>query len=319
MKSSGGQAPWLNRFLLINLVNVGIYMGAFYLLKHVQIPRFYSEKRMISFIASLAVSAILFYVIWRVNGLLWIDELRGINRSGSFGNSVDFFTQTVQFYSPALLLLAWESQEERKLELTRIQQLEKEKLETELKYLKAQLNPHFLFNTLNNLYSYVVTNSPKAPDMILKLSAMLDYILYKSQKETVSLEEEVEAIENFIGLERNRYGERLQLDTSYEGDLSKSISPLILLSTVENAFKHGASGDIDSPEIKIEIRETDGDIYCEVWNTKSRYNGDKNDAYKEGIGLSNIQRQLSLIYPNKHTIKIDESNDSYGVTIKIRP
>ncbi len=319
MKSGGGQSPWFQKYLMINIVNIVIYMSAFYLLKHVQIPTFYNSKRIIAFGLSLLLSSAVMYIIWRSMGLWWIDELRGINKSHQFGNMVDYFTQTVQFYSPALLLLVWESQEERKKESNRIQQLEKEKLETELKYLKAQLNPHFLFNTLNNIYSYVVTNSPKAPDMILKLSAMLDYILYKSQKDKVSLGEEVQAIENFVGLEKNRYGDRLSLDTDYQGDMSTLVSPLILLSTVENAFKHGASGDIDQPQIKVSILEKDGTIHCQVWNTKSRYDGEKNDAYKKGIGLSNIQRQLALVYPDTHDITIDDGDDSYSVRIKIKP
>ena len=316
MKSSG-YPYWIKRFLLINIVNLGIYMAAYYFLRHVQIPKFYTHKKYITFGLSLVGSAIVLYVFWRIMGLWWIDEMRNINKDRTFASMVGFITQSVQFYSPALLLLVWESQEDRKKERERLHQLEKEKLQTELKYLKAQLNPHFLFNTLNNLYSYVVANSPKAPDMILKLSAILDYILYKSQNETVSLKEEVTAIENFVGLEKTRYGDRLEVNMEVGGNTSAPVSPLILLSTVENAFKHGASGDLDKPEIKITIEAENGSIHCNVWNTKSPYNGELNDAYKEGIGLSNIQRQLKLIYPERHSIDITETDQSYNVFIII--
>jgi len=188
--------------------------------------------------------------------------------------------------------------------LERIQLLEKEKLANELKFLKAQINPHFLFNTLNNLYSFVLIQSPKAPDMIMQLSGILDYVLYKSQNKEVALNDEVKTIEHFIKLEQIRYGERLEVELKTDGDLSIGISPLILLSIVENAFKHGASGDIDYPKIKIDIREQNQEIHCVVWNTKSQHVGEINDAYKVGIGLSNIERQLKLIYPEKQEFSV---------------
>jgi len=218
-----------------------------------------------------------------------------------------------------MALLAWETHQERIKELEHIHQLEKEKMATELKYLKAQLNPHFLFNTLNNLYSYVVTGSPKAPDMILRLSGMLDYVLYKSQNKSVLLQEEIEAIQNFIGLEKNRYGDRLQVDFKIRGNLTAPVSPLLLLSLVENAFKHGASGDIETPKIEIEIKEENAGIHCLVWNTKSQHQGELNDAYKEGIGLSNIKRQLDLIYEDNHELIIVDEARTFSVNLLLKP
>jgi len=218
-----------------------------------------------------------------------------------------------------MALLAWETHQERIKELERIHQLEKEKMATELKYLKAQLNPHFLVNTLNNLYSYVVTGSPKAPDMILHLSSMLEYVLYKSQNKTVLLVEEIEAIHNFIGLEKNRYGDRLHVDFNTAGNLNTKISPLLLLSLVENVFKHGASGDIETPKIKIDIKVETDTIQCVFWNTKSQYQGELNDAYKEGIGLSNIKRQLDLIYKDKHELMIADETNTFTVNLLLKP
>ncbi len=316
MKSSG-YPEWIWKFMRINIINLAIYMAAFYLLKHVQIPRLYSKGKYISFVGSILVTSVIFYVFWRWMGLLWIDEMRGINKDRTFASTVDYITQTVQFYSPALLLLVWENHEDHRKERERMQELEKEKLRTELKYLKAQLNPHFLFNTLNNLYSFVVMNSPKAPDMIMKLSAMLDYILYKSQVDKVALKEEVEAIENFVGLEQTRYGDRLQVESKMDGDLTTLVSPLILLSIVENAFKHGASGDIDAPKININIHSNGTGIHCSVKNTKSKYQGQKTDDYKKGIGLSNIKRQLELSYPGHHTIDILDGENEYHINITL--
>lgn len=306
-------------YLIINLLNLSIYMSAYYLLKQVQLPYLYNRGKMILFILTLLGLSILFYTIWRTAGVLWIDEWRGLKGRMRFMSLIDYLTQTVQFYSPAMALLAWESHYERKAEQERIHQLEKEKLTAELKFLKAQLNPHFLFNTLNNLYSFVVNGSPKAPDMILGLSGILDYVLYRSQQPSVSLSEEIVAIENFINLEKIRYGDRLQVDYHTAGNRAIQVSPLLLLSLVENAFKHGASGDIDAPKITIDIQEKNDAIICKVWNTKSSHQGELNDAYKEGIGLSNIKRQLNLVYPHNHELKIADKANSYTILLTIQP
>lgn len=317
MKSSGGK-NYLT-YLQVNLVNVPLYMLAYYSLKHLQLPFFYNRNKIVLFGLSLLTSSIILYTIWRVAGIIWLDELRGLKGRIKFMFFADYLIQTVQFYSPAMALLAWELHQERQRELERIHQLEKEKITTELKFLKAQLNPHFLFNTLNNLYSFVVNGSPKAPDMILRLSGILDYVLYKSQNKEVYLKEEVETIEHFINLEQIRYGDRLAVNFTQAGNMSVSISPLLLLSLVENAFKHGASGDIDNPKINIEIVEKNSSIYCAVWNTKSKYQGELNDAYKKGIGLSNIRRQLNLIYPDLHELTISDEEDIFKITVTINP
>ena len=308
-----------SHFLQINIVNIALYMVAFYTLKHIQIPKFYNKGKFILFGISLFAASVILYFIWRINGVWWIDKMRHINAHRLFIHPVDYLTQTVQFYSPAMLLLVWEAHIDRKKEQERIRQLEKEKLNTELKFLKAQLNPHFLFNTLNNLYSYVVNGSPKAPDMVLRLSGILDYVLYKSQQPSVSLKEELEAIENFLALEKIRYGDRLEVIYETTGKTMTQVSPLLLLSIVENAFKHGASGDIELPKIKIHIAEASNKINCSVWNTKSKHKGELNDDYKEGIGLSNIKRQLNLVYPDNHTLKIEDNQDSFKLSLTLSP
>ncbi|WP_235295172.1 sensor histidine kinase [Portibacter lacus] len=303
-------------YLVVNLINVPLYMIAYYFLKNIQIPQLFSKNKFVLFGLSLIASSFVLYLVWRVNGILWIDKLRGY-KTITFMSMVDYMTQSVQFYSPAMALLAWDSFYERQQEQARIHQLEKEKLNTELKFLKAQLNPHFLFNTLNNLYSFVVNGSPKAPDIILKLSGILDYVLYKSQKAFVPLVEEVEAIENFIALEQVRYGPRLEIEFNRSEALNASISPLLLLSVVENAFKHGASGDIDNPRIIIEINDNGESINCKVWNTKSAFIGEINDEYKEGIGLTNIKRQLDLVYPGRYNFDIEDTDDSFSISLQI--
>ncbi len=314
MKSGGWFSP---TYLIINLANIAIYMTAFYLLRHIQIPYLYNKKKIVGFILSLLLTSFSLYFIWRTLGIFWFDEMRNLKNT-SYLSFLGYLGKAVQFYSPVMALLAWETHLDRQDEKGRILELEKEKAEAELKFLKAQLNPHFLFNVLNNLYSYVINQSPKAPDMILRLSEILDYVLYKSQKERVALKEEVDTIGNFIELEKIRYGDRLQVDFETSGNLQVSVSPLLLLSVVENAFKHGASGDIDSPKIKVNINSNANYIMCKVWNTKSAYIGELNDEYKKGIGLKNIRKQLNLIYPSKHDCIVKDEEKSFDVSLKIK-
>ncbi len=305
-------------YLYVNFINIPMFMAAYYLLRYVQIPHLYNKGRTVLFGLSVLASALTFYVI---NATIWVsgmDAALGQEGHMPYWSPSFFLLKTIRWYSPSMVLLVWESQIEQKKERARLQELEKEKLATELKFLKAQINPHFLFNTLNNLYSYVVTESPKAPDMILRLSGILDYVFNKSQNKTVPLGEEIDTIENFLGLEKIRYGDRLLVNYNTEGNRSTPISPLILLSIIENAFKHGASGDIDTPKINIDIKEQDGVVHCNVWNTKSKLKGELNDAYKKGIGLKNIKRQLNLIYPDSYDLKINDEKTSFNVSLEIQ-
>jgi sensor histidine kinase YesM len=194
-------------------------------------------------------------------------------------------------------------------------QLSKEKIEVELKTLKAQLNPHFLFNTLNNIYSLSLDSSPKTPVAIAKLSDILDHILYKCDSQLVSLSTEIQLLQNYIELEKLRYDERLkiQLETTIENDTQ--IPPLLLLSLVENAFKHGAGEDSGSPKISILIVAKKGNFTFEILNSVSN---DYENKGKENIGLTNIRKQLDLIYGNDYEITIYTESNLFKVILKIK-
>ncbi|MEL7160305.1 MAG: hypothetical protein AAFN92_06085 [Bacteroidota bacterium] len=145
------------------------------------------------------------------------------------------------------------------------------------------------------------------------------YALYRSQQRTVPLAEEVTSIRNFIGLEEVRYGDRLRVNCRVEGDLSVPVSPLLFLSLVENAFKHGASGDVDEPRIDIMIRADRSVIRCDIQNTKGRLPGELSDAPRAGIGLSNVRGQLQLLYPGAHELAVIETKTTFRVDLMINP
>ncbi len=192
--------------------------------------------------------------------------------------------------------------------------LSKEKAEAELKTLKAQLNPHFLFNTLNNLYSLSLDNSPKTPLAISKLSDMLDHVLYKCDKQLVPLSSEIELLKNYIELEKLRYDERLIVNFKTKIEKDIEIPPLILLSLLENAFKHGAGEDRGSPEISVSIDQKDKLFVFEISNTVAK---DYVSNSKAAIGLINIRKQLDLIYNTNYSLNIQPSPGFFKVTLEI--
>jgi len=193
--------------------------------------------------------------------------------------------------------------------------LGKEKMENELKTLKAQLNPHFLFNTLNNIYSLSVGNSPKTSTAIGKLSEILDHVLYRCNSKFVLLSSEIELLKNYIELEKLRYDDRLQISfvTAIENDTE--IPPLVLLSLVENAFKHGAGEDSGSPKIDIHIVNNQKELIFNISNSISK---DYQSSKQENIGLTNIRKQLNLIYQDGYGLDINCSKSIFEVVLRIK-
>lgn len=190
--------------------------------------------------------------------------------------------------------------------------LEKEKSASELKALKSQLNPHFLFNTLNNIYSLSLDNSPKTSESIGKLAEILDYILYRCNTKFVSLANEIKLLDNYISLEKLRYDARLEITFEKEVEKEIEIAPLILLSLVENAFKHGAGEDGGSPRINISI-ESKPNLF--TFNIKNTLVERILDESRDTIGLNNIKKQLDLIYGNKYKLNIKQQQNLFEVTL----
>ena len=197
-------------------------------------------------------------------------------------------------------------------------QAEQEKTFVELQALKSQINPHFLFNSLNNLYSLTLKKSDRAPDMILRLSSLMRYILYESSEQFVSLQKEIDCIIDYLEIQNLRIEEsdpKINFDIRGEvGD--KQIAPLIFLPLVENAFKHGMKGSIDSRFIKSALDVNNKQIFFTIRNNKGKAVKVKNEM-KGGIGLENIKKRLNLIYPNQHTINITDSFQVFEVELKI--
>ena len=197
----------------------------------------------------------------------------------------------------------------------REQQLVQEKLQSELQFLRAQTNPHFLFNTLNNIFAVARREAPQTAALVLRLSKLLRFMLYECSKPSIPLSDEVKVIQDLIELEKLRYGERLKINFEEQVDEpNQPIAPLLLLPFVENAFKHGASENRFLTHIEIRLLLKDGDLLFNIQNDKEP--NELNTG--EGLGLHNVRRQLALLYPNKHFLSIENQEDKFSINLTLK-
>lgn len=225
--------------------------------------------------------------------------------SDHFGNTVGsilFFGITRHIY------------DYRKLRQT-AQQLRIEKQEAELNYLKSQTNPHFLFNTLNNIYSLARDKSDLAPESILKLSKILRYMLYETSGAFIAIEQELKIISDYIALEKLRYDDSLHVNFNYDvEDMKQALPPLLLIPLVENAFKHGVSETRNQPFVDIHLTVKNRQLAFFVKNSTETM--PEEVPVKENIGLSNLRRQLELLYTDYH-LSIQQAENVFHATLKI--
>ena len=197
------------------------------------------------------------------------------------------------------------------------EQLSKEKTNAELQLLKSQVHPHFLFNTLNNIYFFTLTNSAQAPVMIKKLSGLLNYILHECDRPLVPLEKEIKMLQDYMALEKIRYAEQMKMTIEIEGNPGeKMIAPLLLIPFVENSFKHGASKMISHPWVTLHIKIERDRLHFIVRNSQPMTN--ETVTTKGNIGLKNVTKRLELLYPGTHQLNIISESDSYSVYLNLQ-
>ena len=195
------------------------------------------------------------------------------------------------------------------------QQLRIEKYEAELNYLKSQTNPHFLFNTLNNIFSLSRDKSDRAPESIMKLSKILRFMLYETGGEYIAIEKELKIITDYIGLEKLRYDESLRVNLSHDvDDMKQLVPPLLLVPLVENAFKHGVSETTGEPFVDIHLSAKDGQLNFIVRNSYEPSSADRTS--KKSIGLANLRRQLELLYAD-YLLSTKQEGGAFTVKLSI--
>lgn len=207
----------------------------------------------------------------------------------------------------------WKVEQELKFEM------EKLNLQTELNLLKAQLHPHFLFNTMNNLYALSLEESAKTSEGIAKISDLLRSVLYECNEVEVELSKEIKLIENYIDLEKIRYGDRLMLNFEVEGAVDEmKIAPMLLFTFIENCFKHGSCKDPGTPWMNFKISASENGLLFVAENSKPSSVQKGKQQTIEGIGLKNVQKRLDIIYGDRQNLIINDSRKKFEVNLSIR-
>ena len=300
-------------FLACVSVRVILLMVIAYLNLHIFLPKYLIKKRYGAYAAAILLSVLAYLVIqslydWYLYGYI----VGPLYRSNMYESLSYNFFSTLWYLGLMLALklsIDWYSQQ------LLIQRITVEKLNAEVDFLRAQVNPHFLFNILNNLYALTLKKSELAPDVVLKLSSMMEYMLYDSNDDRVLLDKELEYLQNYVALERLRFGTEATITfNTAKIPPGLTIAPLLLLPMVENAFKHGLSRQTTDSELHIAIAFKETALTVQVENTKPLTPALPS---KGGIGLSNLRKRLELLYPGKHDLQLLDESSRFSVLLII--
>lgn len=295
-----------------------VHLSFAYYLTYVALPRIVKNKTAvftnILLIVAPYLAAICSIILLAHHLVLPVVYEGVVPVASAFFNPQKFFSLMIEVAFPAAMLMAFRLVNTQLAAKEREKELLKEKLSTELRLLKGQLNPHFLFNTLNNIYALTRKKSDLAPDVVLKLSELLSFMLYESGNDTISIEKEVKFLEDYIDLQKIRYTDGLTISFTQNIDQpSQPIAPLLLLPLVENAFKHGASENHFDSFIHIDLRVEKAQLTFNIENSCER---NANHPQPNNIGLSNTTRQLELLYKQQQ-LDIQPSENVFSVTLSV--
>lgn len=291
-----------------------ITIGTVYFVNYFLVPRYLLKENYLLFVVYFIYTVVVSVFLGMVTVVASFILLAEVQIKRMNAATIDFFfllasLVMIVFLSMAIkLLLHWRQSKEA------YEKLMREKVETELRFLKAQLNPHFLFNTLNNLYFLTSTKSERAPQAVIQLSEMLDYVMHASRSVFVPLENEWHQVENYIALELLRCEDRVQVQKRIDGELaSHTIGPMLLLTLVENAFKHGVLKMTGPSWVHILLTCNESKFEVVVRNSR------KVMPAANGLGLTNLKSQLTHLYGEQCTLVItDNFQDEFSVTLTIQ-
>lgn len=278
-----------------------IKIASTYIIAYGLMPQFLYKKLYGQFFVSVFLVVLLFgSILYLVSAYFTVPIILGETEHYSIAK---FIYKGLELLYIASLVLGIKFFQNYLHEQQRNQTLAQQKVEAELQYLKNQTQPHFLFNTLNNIYGMMLSNDKNAPDYMVKLSELLSYMLYDCNSKTIALSKEIEMLDSFIGLERLRYQRKLTFNYT-KTNLSSylKIAPLLLIPIVENAFKHGPAKEEGESFIDIQVETQNKILYFSVEN--SYHAQVSNPNIQSGIGLENIKKRLEILYPDKHTFTI---------------
>lgn len=292
----------------ITLLIIIAYLNLNYFL-----PRYLLKKRYFIYFTAVIISVIGYLIAQSLFDFYLYGYVIGPMRNSHLMETLSYNFFSTLWYLGLMLALKlsidWYGQQ------LIIQKITVEKLNAEVNFLRAQVNPHFLFNVLNNLYALTLKKSELAPDVVLKLSEMMEYMLYDSNDAKVSLEKEINYLSNYIELERHRFSTEFSISLNINAELGGyEIAPLLLLPLVENAFKHGLSKQTENGWLKLDITLNNKILTVIVENSKPTSVSGKG---KGGIGLDNLQKRLDLLYPAKYHLELEDKKNAYTAKLVI--
>jgi len=308
----------ISKFFTFPIIVANTYYVAYYLVPLLM------QKKYLKLLFFFALGSYVFSVLYRYTMVYWIERFTNpeLERDPIIDILTNFRAILGQYflliYISPLFFILMKSAKDAFVVKRRFMKLQKEKRITELNFLRAQVHPHFLFNTLNNIYVLALKKDKRTKDVVNQLGNMMEYMVDSSSSSLVPIQKEIDLIQTYLNLEKLRYGDRLILDFEYViDDYETKIAPLMLMSFIENAFKHGVSGDINNPRIKISLTVSEGLLDFYIFNTKSEHKQKDEKSYKKGIGVSNVKRQLDIIYQDSYDLVIDEKENSYKVKLRL--
>ena len=277
-------------------------------------PRFLKTDRLYTYLlifVSLAVTpieVILHYLLLTSNRMTFAEAFT-LNTNANYFLGIFFIAFSSSIYQ---IINDWmEHRRERK-------ELQRQQLKSELKFLKTQINPHFFFNTLNSLYALTLKKSDKAPEIVLKLSEMMRYMLYDSNERLIPLSQEIKYLKNYLELEKLRHGENFNMNIQINGDPDgHQIAPLLFMPFLENSFKHGIDGELKSGFVDITLDINENNLDLRVVNSKPQMaiKPIPLEGKSGGIGLTNVRRRLNLLYPKKYNFNIGTTESEYQINL----
>ena len=295
------------------LIHISFYMLVVYINLGYLIPRFLSQKNFMTYVLLLLAMVAVFTPIKVMLLYITYDEV----------DPREFLVMNQQYIFLLLFMIAsgstiiriisdWQRhQRDRK-------DLETQQMQSEIKFLKSQINPHFLFNTLNSLYALTLKKSDNAPEIVIKLSEMMRYMLYECNERRVPLQKEVNYIQNYLALEALRQSGQADIQFKVEGQVTdQTIAPLIFIPFLENSFKHGLNHQISDGYVRVVMKVFENKMLLRILNSKPDRIPNLSDKTTGGIGLANVQRRLNLLYPGQYKLDIEDNEKEHIVELSL--
>lgn len=297
---------WASVIIKVGLLAILVYANLILLIPHI-----YSRSQVLYWI-SILILIVLFVLLYRGSYFITTKDVYEVFIPPAIDQNFNKTFIAIRYLIFSMLfhfLRGWFDQEKK------LNQIKLTQISTELKLLRAQVNPHFLFNTLNNLYSLALKKSDKTPDLILRLSDMMEYMLSESVDSKVLLQKDIDNLINYLEIEKIRQGNNAIIEMKIQGDLQgKKIVPLVLMPLVENAIKHGINTLQQNAYLKAELTITGDSLEFIIKNNFS--NPASSDS--TGIGIKNLISRLDFLYPNVYSLKISELGNEYSAVLKIK-